>query len=87
MEGCAEDEFGRWAADEVTGEHGYVDDERSCFWTWDDTEGLAVQTTQGPPVEKKEKEKESPRVYTKESEEHSLAKNEHKILNCGQKMI
>ena len=26
------------AKDEVTGEQGYVDDERSCFWTWDDTE-------------------------------------------------
>ena len=24
--------------DEVTGEQGYIDDERSCFWTWDDTE-------------------------------------------------
>ena len=28
----------KWAKDEVTGEQGYVDDERSCFWTWDDTE-------------------------------------------------
>ena len=27
----AEDDFGQWAKDEVTGEHGYVDDERSCF--------------------------------------------------------
>ena len=34
----AEDEFGQWAKDEVTSEQGYVDDERSCFWTWDDTE-------------------------------------------------
>ena len=32
VEDYAEDEF------EVTGEHGYVDDERSCFWTWDDTQ-------------------------------------------------
>ena len=23
---------------ELTGEQGYVDDERSCFWTWDDSE-------------------------------------------------
>ena len=30
-----EDEFGQWATDEVTGEKGYVDDEGSCFWTWD----------------------------------------------------
>ena len=30
--------FGQWATDEVTDEQGYIDDERSCFWTWDDTE-------------------------------------------------
>ena len=38
VEDYAEDEFGQWAKDEVTGEQGFVDDERSCFWTWDDTE-------------------------------------------------
>ena len=38
VEDYAEDDFGQWAKDEVTGEQGYVDDERSCFWTWDDTE-------------------------------------------------
>ena len=37
VEDTAEDEFGQWAKDEVTGEQGYVD-ERSCSWTWDDTE-------------------------------------------------
>ena len=31
---CAEDDFGQWATDEA-GEQGYIDDERSCFWTWD----------------------------------------------------
>ena len=36
----AEDDFGQRAKDEVTGEQGHVDDERSCFWTWDDTEGV-----------------------------------------------
>ena len=35
---CAEDDFGQWATDEVSGEQGYIDDERSCFWTWDDNE-------------------------------------------------
>ena len=30
-----EDEFGQWATDEVTGEQGYVVDDGSCFWTWD----------------------------------------------------
>ena len=34
----AEDEFGQWAIDEVTGEQGYTDDERSCFRRWDDNE-------------------------------------------------
>ena len=37
VEDCAEDDF-EWATDEVTGEQGYIDDERSCFWTWDDNE-------------------------------------------------
>ena len=30
----------QWAKDQVTGERSYVDDETSCFWTWDDTECL-----------------------------------------------
>ena len=38
VEDYAEDEFGQWAKDAVTGEQGYVDCERSCFWTWDDNE-------------------------------------------------
>ena len=38
VEDFAEDDFGQWATDEVTGEQGYIDDESSCFWTWDDTE-------------------------------------------------
>ena len=28
VEDYAEDEFGQWATDEVTGEQGYIDDER-----------------------------------------------------------
>ena len=28
VEDYAEDEFGQWAIDEVTGEQGYIDDER-----------------------------------------------------------
>ena len=35
VEEYGEDDFGQWAK-----EQGYVDDERSCFWTWDDTEGV-----------------------------------------------
>ena len=34
----AEDDFGHWAKEEVTGEQGHVNDERTCFWTWDNTE-------------------------------------------------
>ena len=38
VEHYAEDDFGQRANDEVTGEQGYIDEKRSCFWTWDDTE-------------------------------------------------
>ena len=38
VEDKAEDDFGQGAQDKVTGEQRCVDDERSCFWTWDDTE-------------------------------------------------
>ena len=38
VEDYAEDEFGHWAKDEVTGEQGCIDDERSCFWTREDTD-------------------------------------------------
>ena len=67
----AEDDFGQWAKDDVTGEQGYVDDERSCFWTWDDTECVRQSRPRA--------------VHPKEAEEQSLAKNKHKILKCGQK--
>ena len=32
VENYDEDENGQWATDEVTGEQGYIDDERSCFF-------------------------------------------------------
>ena len=32
------DEYGLWAIDESTGEQGFFDDERSCFWKYDDNE-------------------------------------------------
>ena len=31
VENYFDDELGQWATDEVTGEQGYIDDERSCF--------------------------------------------------------
>ena len=37
VEDYAEDDFGQWATDEVTGEQGYIDDER-IIQTCDDTE-------------------------------------------------
>ena len=43
LEDYAEDDFGQFAKKDETGEQGYVDDERSCFWTWDDT-GCAWQS-------------------------------------------
>ena len=30
--------FGQWATDEVSGDQDHIDDERSCFWTWDHNE-------------------------------------------------
>ena len=73
--------------DEVTGEQGFVDDERSGFWTWDDTEcAWQSRPFKGRQVKKKkEREEESTKVYPKEAEEHSLAKNRDKIPNGGQK--
>ena len=50
-----------------------------------DTEGVwQSRPIQGPTGEKKKREKESTKVFTKEAEVHSLAKNNHKILKCGQ---
>ena len=34
VEDYVEDDFGPWDIDEATSEQGYIDDERSCFWTW-----------------------------------------------------
>ena len=68
--------------DEVTGEQGYIDDERSCFWTWDDDEYAWQSRRFKRPGEEEEKEK----VKAKSGpEKHSLANNKHKILNGGQK--
>ena len=49
----AEDDFGHWAMDEITGEQGYVDDERSCFPTWDDNHS----TVQEPSVKEEKRKK------------------------------
>ena len=38
VEDYPEDEYGQWATDEATGEKVFFDDERSCFWAWDDNE-------------------------------------------------
>ena len=48
---------------------------------------LAVQTIQGPPGEQKKRKgkRKAQRYIQKKEEDHSLAKNKHKILKCGQK--
>ena len=51
VEDYTEDEFGQWATDKVTGEQGYIDDERSCFWTLDDNE----YTWQSRPLKSRQK--------------------------------
>ena len=49
----------------MTGEQGYIDDERSCFWTWDDAErAFAVQTIQVPPGEDKKRKGKRKRQRT-----------------------
>ena len=62
----------------MTGEQGNVDDERSCFWTWDDTKG--VWRYKGRAVKRR---KGKHKGMYKGVEEHSLTKNKHKILKCG----
>ena len=74
VENYVKDEFGQWAIDEVTGEQGNIDDQRSCFWTWDNEYIW-------------QKEKEKAKVDSKEKEEHSLVENKHRTLNGGQKKI
>ena len=87
VEDFTEDEFGPWAKDEVTGEQSYVDDERSCFWTWDDT-GCAWQSIpfKGRHVKRRKgKGKEKAKDDPKGPEEHSLVINKCKILSGGKK--
>ena len=38
VEDYTEDQYGQWALYEGTREQSYIDDEVSCFWTWDDNE-------------------------------------------------
>ena len=54
VEGCAEDEFGRWAVGEVTVEQGYID-ERSCFSDMGRRVRVAVQTLKGSTGEEKKR--------------------------------
>ena len=62
VEECAKDEFGQWAMDEVTSEQGYIDDERSCFWMWDDNEyAWQSRPVQGSQVEEKKRERQRKR--------------------------
>ena len=53
VEDYPEDEYRQWATDEAPGEQGYIDDERSCFWTWDDNE-QAWQSSQFKSAKLKE---------------------------------
>ena len=56
VENVIEDEFGQWATDEKTGEQGYVDDEGSCFWTWNNNEcAWKSRLIQEPQIEEKRK--------------------------------
>ena len=62
VEECAEDESGRWALDEVTGEHGYIDDERSSFSDMGRQRVcLTVETVQRSPGEEKKRSRQKNR--------------------------
>ena len=78
VEDYAEDDFGQRAIDEVTGEQGCVDDERSCFWTWDDTEGVwQSKPYKGRQLNRKrKKEKEKKKEKGKRKKEKGKRKKE-----------
>ena len=87
VEDSTEDEFGQWATDEVTVEQGYIDDERSCFWTWDHNEyAWQSRPFKGRRVKGRiGKGKGKGKVRFQGPEEHTLAKNNHTILIGGHK--
>ena len=88
VEDFFEDEFGQWATDEVTGERGYVDDEGSCFWTWDnDNYAWHSKPFRSRNRRKKVRANERTKVDQQETEERSLVKNKRTIRECGQKMV
>ena len=88
VENYPEDVYGQWTTDEVTGEQGCIDDERSCFWTWDDNEH-AWQSRQfkGRQVNRRKGKgkKKKARVDSKELVMHTLVKNKHMTMIGGHK--
>ena len=73
-------------------DQGKIDDEKSCFWTWDDNEyAMAFQKkfrTAKLKVEKlKAKVLAKAKLVSEELARHTLVKNRHKTLNGGQKKI
>ena len=54
--------YGQWAIDELTGEQGYIDDERSCFLdVGRQRVYLAVQTVLRSPSEEKKRQRKRKR--------------------------
>ena len=80
VEDFLEDELGQQATDEVTGEQGYVDDERSCF-------GRGTTTFRSRKLKTKVTAKERAKMDQKEPEELSLVNSKHTNQNCGLKKI
>ena len=67
-----------------------MDDERSCFWTWDDIEYVwQCQKFKDRQLKRRKvKAKEKAREESKEKEEYSLVENKHRILNGSlEKMV
>ena len=88
VEDCSEGDIGQWTPDEITGEQAYVDHKKSCFWTSDDNEyawqSRPFKSRQLKRREGKGKEN-GQRKIQKDQKSIFLAKNKHKVLNCGKK--
>ena len=64
---------------------GYIVDERSCFWTWDDNEYAWQSRPLKGRLVKRINGKVKVNADPEGSAEHSLSENKHKVLNGGQK--
>ena len=80
VDNFCEDEFGQWTTDEVIGEQGYVDDEGSCSWTWDNHEyAWQSRPCRSRKLKKKVPAKERAKVDQQETEERPWGRTSARI--------